>query len=465
MAIRENTASDRAVNRRVRRAGGFAVVGALALAAPALGPASAAPFVVVAGLAAFVIDDGPVFELFARPGEHEEHTLYGLVGFSLAAAGLGLLVALFDLPLPVFLVSVLVLSAGDLAEAVAEGYRSTAFATTAFVVVGAAAGLAGQLLVGLATPDLVSRPAFVAFLAASAALVAALVRTGLSPRDDALVLFSAGLTVWLLTALPIDPSPATVLAAAVVSAGFGGLAYALGVASVSGMLTGVLAALVMVVLGGFGWFALLIAFFGIGGLSTRFGYDRKQERGLAEANDGARGSANVLANAAVALAAVVGYAASPLFPMPRAIFLYVFAGSLAAAMADTLSSEVGGLYDTPRLVTTLEPVPPGTDGGVTWQGGLAGVGGAALVAGLAVLALGTSPAGALVICAAGVVGTLVDSLLGALVENHRIDAVVGRLAPDLGEHRVGNTAVNFLTTLVAAVVCAVLAVVVGLAPL
>ena len=440
-------------------------MGALALAAPVLGPAVAAPFVVVAGLAAFAVDDGPLFDLFARPGEHEEHTLYGLVGFSLAAAGLGLFVALFDLPLSVFLVSVLVLSAGDLAEAIVENYGSPALATVAFVVVGGAVAVAGELLVGLATPDLTPPLAFVVFYAATAALVAALVRTALSPRDDALVLFSAGLTVWLLTALPVAPSPATVLAAAVVSAGFGGLAYALGVASVSGMVTGVLAALVMVVLGGFGWFALLIAFFGIGGLSTRFEYDKKAERGLAEANGGARGSGNVLANAAVALVGVVGYAASPLLPTSRTIFVFVFAGSLAAAMADTLSSEVGGLFDTPRLVTTLEPVPPGTDGGVTWQGGLAGVAGAALVAGLAVLALGVSPAGALVICAAGVVGTLVDSLLGALVENHRIDAIVGRLARDLGEQRIGNAAVNFLTTLVAALVCAALAVGVGLAPL
>ncbi|MFN7132546.1 MAG: DUF92 domain-containing protein [Myxococcales bacterium] len=33
-------------------------------------------------------------------------------------------------------------------------------------------------------------------------------------------------------------------------------------------------------------------------------------------------------------------------------------------MSDTLSSEIGGVFDSPRLITTLERVPPGTDGGV-----------------------------------------------------------------------------------------------------
>ena len=45
-------------------------------------------------------------------------------------------------------------------------------------------------------------------------------------------------------------------------------------------------------------------------------------------------------------------------------------------MSDTLSSEIGGLFDRPRLITSFEPVDPGTDGAVSWQGELAGVVGA-----------------------------------------------------------------------------------------
>jgi uncharacterized protein (TIGR00297 family) len=444
------------VTQTVRRAGAFALVGLLSLAAPVLGPAAAAPFVVVAALAIFVIDEGALFELFARPGDHEERTLYGLAGFSLGTAGLALFVPLFGMPTHVFVVSVLVLSGGNLADTAARQWRSVSIvATVAFVLGGTLAGVAGQLVVGLA----ISAPmaALAVFFAASAALLGALLRSVLFTRDDPVVLFSAGLLLWLLAELSLSASPIRIAAALVVTAGFGILAYALDTASIPGMLTGVLSGLLMVVLGGFGWFALLIAFFAIGGLVTKFRYDRKRERGLAEDNGGARGSGNVLANSAVALGAVLAYAASPLLPIEGALFRFVFAGSLAAAMADTLSSEIGGLYDTPRLITTLEPVAPGTDGGVTWQGALAGVVGAALVAGLAVFVFAVSPAGALVIVAAGVAGMVVDSILGATIENRRFDGLLSGGSFD-------NKTVNFLATLTAAVVCAVLAVGVGLTP-
>lgn len=447
----------------LRRAGAFALVGSLALAAPLLGPAAAAPFVVVAALAAFVVEDGPAFELFARPGDHEERTLYGLAGFSLAAAGLALFVPLFGMPVFVFVASVLVLSGGNLAEAAARQRSDAAItATLAFVVGGALAGVLAQFVVGVVVPA--PPPALTVFFAASAALLGALVRLALFVRDDPLVLFSMGLLLWLLAALEPTIAPIGIALALLVTAGFGALAYALDTASITGMLTGVLAGLLMVVLGGFGWFALLIVFFGGGGLAGKFRYERKRKRGLAEGNDGARGSANVLANSAVALGAVLAYAASPMLSMDGSIFVFVFAGSLAGAMADTLSSELGGLFDTPRLITTLETVPPGTDGGVTWQGVLAGLLGAVLIAVLALPFLAVPPAGALAIAVAGVAGMVVDSLLGALFENRRVNELfAGALAGlAFADRRIGNQTVNFLATLAAALLCAALA---GLASL
>lgn len=457
----------------VRRAGAFALVGALSLAAPFLGPAIAAPFALIAGLAAFVINDGPVFELFARSGDRQERTLYGLAGFALAIAGLALFSSVFEMPTFVFVASVLVLSGGTVAEAVAQEWRGTQIAgVVGFVVGGTLTGAAGQLAVGLAAPT--PPPALAVFYAASGALLGALVRSVLFERDDPLVLFSTGLLLWLLAELSLSVPAMGIGLALAVSAGFGYLAYALGTASIPGMVTGVLSGLLMIVLGGFGWFALLIAFFAGGGLATKFRYDRKRDRGIAEDDGGARGSGNVLANAAVALGAVLGYAAAPLLPVDGELFRFVFAGSIAAAMADTLSSEIGGLYDTPRLITTLEPVPPGTDGGVTWQGALAGLGGAVLVAGLAVLVLDVTPAGAAIIAAAGVAGMIVDSLLGALFENQRFDSLLPgangapgteRSVGSLGALEFDNRTVNFLATLAAALVCAALAVGVGLAPL
>jgi uncharacterized protein (TIGR00297 family) len=225
-----------------------------------------------------------------------------------------------------------------------------------------------------------------------------------------------------------------------VTVAFGYLAYALGTASIQGMLTGVLLALLAIVLGGYGWFALLITFFGLGGLSTKFRYEEKRERGIAEGNEGARGSGNVLANSAVALVAVLAFAASGVMGTPPELFLLAFAGSVATAMADTLSSEVGGLYDDPRLVTTLKPVAPGTDGAVTVQGELAGLVGAGIIAGIAAVFFDLGPPATLAIVAAGFIGMTVDSLLGATLEGSTLD----------------NQAVNFLATLAGAVAGAAL---------
>ena len=461
------------MTRTVRRAGAFALVGCLALLAPLLGPAAAVPFAVVAALAAFVVEEGALFDLFARPGDHEERTLYGLAGFSVAAAGLALFVSLFDMPLVAFVASVLVLSGGNFVEALAKRWQQTPIAAAVgFVFGGALAGVVGQFAVGLLGADVTALPVTI-FLAASGALVGALLRSVLFARDDPLVLFSVGLLGWLFVELSLSISVTGIAVALIVTVGLGYLSYALDTASIPGMLTGVLLALLTVVLGGFGWFALLISFFGFGGLATKFRYEQKRQRGIAEDNKGARGSGNVLANSAVALGAVLAYAASPLFPMEGELFRFVFAGSLAAAMSDTLSSEIGGLFDTPRLITTLEPVAPGTDGGVTWQGVLAGIGGAALVAGVAALVFDITTIGALIIVTAGVAGMFVDSLLGATVENRPFGGLTagvagratGRTAEPPAGVRIDNKAVNFLATLAAALVCATLAAAVGLAPL
>jgi uncharacterized protein (TIGR00297 family) len=134
--------------------------------------------------------------------------------------------------------------------------------------------------------------------------------------------------------------------------------------------------------------------------------------------------------------------------MAPAPFRFAFAGSVAAAMADTLSSEIGGLFDGPRLVTTLERVEPGTDGAVTWQGQVAGLVGSGIVAGIAALFFDLGPLGAGIVVAGGLAGTTADSLLGATLEGGLLD----------------NQGVNLLATLAGAVTSAALAVGLGLVP-
>ncbi|WP_435069028.1 DUF92 domain-containing protein [Haloplanus sp. C73] len=430
----------------LRRAGGFAAVGTLALAAPELGKAAAAPFAIVALLAAFVIDDGPVFELFARAQDRRDGQLNGLAGFALAATGLAILSTAprESMPTEVFVAAILVVAYGNVgARAVERLWSDPGRSVAGFSFAAFLAAAAGQLVIAW-TVGRAPAPAAVVFLAAAGALVAALLRSMLYERDDPIVLLSTGLLLWLFHTIGVDAGVVAVGAALLVTVALGYVSYRTGTASVPGMVTGVLLGLLTIVFGGVGWFAILIAFFGIGGLSAKYRYAEKNKRGVAEDNEGARGSGNVLGNAAVALVAVIGFAASANLQMDATLFRFAFTGSLAAAMSDTLSSEIGVLFDEPRLITTLERVDPGTDGGITWQGYVVGVVGAGLVAAVAVAVFTfDAPAlAALTVVAGGVAGMTVDSVLGATLEGGR----------------VGNQTVNFFGTLAGAVASAALAV-------
>jgi uncharacterized protein (TIGR00297 family) len=446
------------VTGNVRRAGAYALVGSLALVVPLLvgrgldplttAGAAALPFVAVGLAALYVVDEGPLFDLLARPGDYEEGRLFGLAAFAFACAGLALLVPLrqFGLPPTAFVGSVAALVVGNVAAELVRLRTTDPFAVTAgFTLGGLVAAVAGFLAVGVIAGGRLAVP-LVVFLAAVAVLTAALLRTALFERDDPLVIVSVALLLWGFLELGVAAPTVRVGAGIVVSALLGYVAFALGTASLSGMLTGVLLALLAIVLGGYGWFALLITFFGLGGLSSKFRYEEKAARGIAEDNEGARGGGNVLANSAVALVAVVLFAASARVGVPPELFRYAFAGSVATAMADTLSSEIGGLYDGPRLITTLERVEPGTDGAVTWQGKVAGLVGAGIIAGIAAVFFDLGPVATAVVVVGGFAGTLADSLLGATLEG-----------PVLG-----NQGVNLLATLAGAVVGAGLALALGL---
>jgi uncharacterized protein (TIGR00297 family) len=449
-------------------------VAAIAALAPTLGDAAVVPFLAVAGLAFFGVRDGEWFETLALPGDREEERLYGFVAFAVAAAGLALFASLPRAPLPyeAFAAATLAVGGGRLGRALVGRQSSDEFPLVAgYLGVGAVAALAGQIAV-LLQVDVFGVPRALAgaaadsaassgptdavtavaaalpesvFLASVAALTAALVRSLVFDRDAHITVILVAFATWGFVALNPTVTVPLVAFGLGVTAALGYVSYALGTASVPGMLTGVLSALLAVVLGGVGWFLTLMSFYAVGGLASKYRFDEKADRGVAQENDGARGTGNVLANSAVALVALLGYAATPHLAVPATLFAFAFAGATATAMADTLSSEIGGLFDGPRLVTTLRRVEPGTDGAVTWQGEIAGLAGAVLVGGLAVVGM---PLGGLVVSGgvvvlAGFTGMTADSVLGASIEGER----------------VGNQAVNFLATLSGAAVAVALGVV------
>jgi uncharacterized protein (TIGR00297 family) len=218
------------------------------------------------------------------------------------------------------------------------------------------------------------------------------------------------------------------LAALLVTAAFAALAYALGMISRSGALGGLLVGTTIYASLGPRGFAVLALFVIGGSLLTRLGYGSKQRTGTAQEHGGRRSARNALANCAVATFCAI-LAATGSEP-----FTAAFVASLGAAFADTAESEIGQLFSrTPRLITTLQKVPPGTDGAVSLPGTLAGAGAAGLTAVLG-LALGMleTPAPALLVATAAFLGTVADSLIGGL------------------SSRAGNELTNVLCTFVAA---------------
>lgn len=434
------------MNHSVRRAGGFAAIGALALLAPLLGRAAGAPFALLA-LLSLIITSGPIFEFFARPRDHKVGRLRGLFGFTLSAAVLGALAGFEGLPMRVFVATVLIVSLGNL-MAVITGQYTTIDRTLGYLggaLVGATAGqgvvIAISDSVSLSVSELLT-------LALAGSLLAALVHSMLFSRDEPPILFSVGFLLWLLAAIGIDADLVAVSIAVIITFGLGILAYYLATASIEGMIAGILLGLLAIVLGGYHWLAVLFAFFAIGGASSKFRYEQKLEHGVAEENAGARGGENVLANSGIGMGALFLYALTEAGAVQgnSLVYVFVFTGAVATALSDTLASEIGGSYGQTRLITTFEPVAPGTDGGVTWQGFIAGVIGAGIVAGIAyygfasVDGLTTS-----IIVLSGVVGMTADSLLGATVEG------------DL----LGNSSVNFIATLVGGLTAGLIAVAVG----
>ena len=168
-------------------------------------------------------------------------------------------------------------------------------------------------------------------------------------------------------------------------------------------------------LGWSGWLAV-VAYLSLGTLVTKIGFQNKQSRGLAEARGGQRGPENVWGSAAVGafLALLIGSGVEP-----RALLMVGFAASFAAKLADTFGSEIGKRFGrTTVLITSLRPVPPGTEGAISLEGTLASAVGS-IVMTLVTLALQLLPSWPLagLVMLVGLLATLAESLLGALVQD------------------------------------------------
>lgn len=205
------------------------------------------------------------------------------------------------------------------------------------------------------------------------------------------------------------------------SAAIGFAGYRWRVLSASGALGAVVIGTLVLGCGGWSWAAALIFFFVSSSLLSLYARERKAAFSGGLARGVRRDIVQVMANGGLAAGIAVAY-----FFKPETLLFAFFVGVLASVIADTWATEVGmASGKTPVLVTSWRPVPVGTSGGVTLEGTVASGGGALVVAAVAYLGMtleggsssgwklwGLVPAGLV----GGVVGAMVDSLLGATLQ-------------------------------------------------
>ncbi|MCC5650666.1 TIGR00297 family protein [Nostoc sp. XA013] len=144
-----------------------------------------------------------------------------------------------------------------------------------------------------------------------------------------------------------------------------------------------LAILIWVTLGWQGY-AVVMFYFLVGSGVTRIGMAQKEAEGIAEKRSGARGPENVWGSALTGALCALGVGIinsgfivpSPqsLVPNPQSLLLLGYVASFSTKLADTTASEVGKAYGKSTfLITTLQPVPRGTEGAVSLEGTLAGI--------------------------------------------------------------------------------------------
>jgi uncharacterized protein (TIGR00297 family) len=226
------------------------------------------------------------------------------------------------------------------------------------------------------------------------------------------------------------------LLAALCNAALAAAAYAARTVDRSGVIVGFLVGFTIYAFLDWRGYLLLLAFFVIGSGCTKLGYQRKAAAKLAQEKGGRRGARHALANAGVATACAL-FAATTGHPV---LFALAFAGAFATAASDTASSEIGQLLGRRTfLLTTLRPVPRGTEGAVSVEGTLAGVV-ASVVVGALGAALGLYPwIGVGAVALAAFVGTTLESVVGSALERRNL---------------LDNEALNFLNTLAGALVAA-----------
>jgi uncharacterized protein (TIGR00297 family) len=183
-------------------------------------------------------------------------------------------------------------------------------------------------------------------------------------------------------------------------------------------------------------YGVVVFYFLVGSAVTKIGMAEKEAAGIAEKRSGARGPENVWGSALVATLCALGTLVAPREFHPLLALGYV--ASFSTKLSDTSASEIGKAYGQHTfLITTLKPVPRGTEGAVSLEGTLAGVAGSVAIAIIAYFVGLISLLDIGICMVAAFIATNLESVIGATLQ-HRLTWLTNEL-------------VNVINTLIGAI--------------
>lgn len=275
---------------------------------------------------------------------------------------------------------------------------------------------------------------YIVFISLAGALSAALMETIKTNADKRVLLLIAVATTFAIFRIYIPTASLQDLAIAfTISFLVSLLALKAKIADESGLMSATIVGTVTILFTDLSFFAILLVFYLLGSIVTKYRYSVKLSLGIAEPSGGARGFSNVFGNSLAPLffAMNFGVTRDPLFAL-------AFVATVGTALGDTMASEIGKTAKNVYLITNFKKVAPGTSGGISVIGEISALLGCLIIF-VVSLALGISELShAIPIVLASFIGIHVDSFLGATLEE---------------KGYLNNSAVNFLGTLSAGALC------------